>query len=53
MSYATKKKGDKYLDRDKKIKRPQPIKRLAKDWWVKEVDCGCLLQKDKDEKNYL
>lgn len=49
MSYMTKNKGAKYLDRDKKIKRPEPIKRLPKDWWVKELEGGAQ-KKDKYEE---
>jgi hypothetical protein len=46
----TKNKGAKYLDRDKKIKRPEPIKRLPKDCWVKELDCS-LTDKKEEVKN--
>lgn len=50
MSYATKNKGIKYLDKEKKIKRPEPIKRLPKDWWIKELD-NSLMNKKEEVKN--
>lgn len=50
MSYMTKNKGEKYLDRDRKIKRPEPIKRLARDWWVKELESS-LTNKKEEVKN--
>lgn len=50
MSYATKNKGIKYLDKEKKLKRVKPLQRLKKDWWVRELDRS-LTDKKEEVKN--